>query len=321
MGAVGKAVMKVSVVVVTCNHEAYIETALRSVLGQRTSFDFEVIVSEDASTDRTRTIVEDWQARHPDRVHVIVSERSIATNEVVARGFRAARGEYVALLDGDDYWTSDHKLQTQADHLDAHPELSLCFHNAEVVDDDGTCIRPRYTPEPRSARSTLEELWGGNPFATCTSMFRRAAVATIPDGYADFFPITDWPLYVLFAEQGDVGYIPVVMGAYRVHAAGLYSRRSVQGKLDSVDAFYRRVNEWLGFRHDRAIRVAHRRYFYDWAREHAARGERDLARASLRLGRGYGSPLTLPVALETAKLYALLYRPRWRAGVAVDADS
>jgi glycosyltransferase involved in cell wall biosynthesis len=313
--------MKVSVVVVTCNHEAFIETALRSVLSQRTRFDFEVIVSEDASTDRTRSIVGRWQAQHPDRVRVILSESSIATNEVVARGFRAAQGEYIALLDGDDYWTSDGKLQTQADYLDAHPDLSLCFHNAEVVDDAGACIRPRYTSEPRNARSTLEELWGGNPFATCTSMFRREAVATIPDGYADFFPITDWPLYVLFAEQGDVGYIPAVMGAYRVHAAGLYSRRSAQGKLESVDAFYRHVNEWLGFRHDRAVRVAHRRYFYDWTREHAARGERDLARKSFRLGRGYGAPWTLSTVLETAKLYAVLYRPRRRAGLTAETGS
>jgi glycosyltransferase involved in cell wall biosynthesis len=313
--------MKVSVVVVTFNHEAFIETALRSVLGQRTRFDFEVIVSEDASTDRTRSIVQSWQARHPDRVRVIVSERNIATNEVVARGFRAARGEYVALLDGDDYWTAEDKLQTQADYLDAHPELSLCFHNAEVVDDNGACIRPRYTLEPRDARSTLEELWGGNPFATCTSMFRRAAAATIPDGYADFFPITDWPLYVLFAEKGDVGYIPAVMGAYRIHAAGLYSRRSVYARLESVDVFYRRANEWLGFRHDRAVRLAHRRYFYDWAREHAARGDRKLARESLRLGRGYGAPWTPSNALDTAKLYALLYRPRRRATPAADADS
>ena len=313
MGESERPVMKVSVVVVTYNHEAFIEAALRSVLGQRTRFDFEVIVSEDASTDRTRAIVEHWQARHPDRVRGLFSERNIATNEVVARGFRAARGEYVALLDGDDYWTSDDKLQTQADYLDAHPDLSLCFHNAEVVDDEGACIRPRYTPDPRNARSTLEDLWDGNPFATCTSMFRRAAVSTIPDGYAEFFPVTDWPLYVLFAEQGDVGYIPAVMGAYRVHPAGLYSRRSAREKLASVDAFYRRINEWLGFRHDRAVRAAHRRYFYDWAREHAHRGDRDLARESLRLGRGYGAPWTLRGALETVTLYLLLFRLRRRA--------
>ena len=303
--------MKVSVVVVTYNHEAFVETALRSALGQRAGFDYEVIISEDASTDATRSIVERWRERHPDRVRVLASERNVASNEVVARGFRAARGEYVALLDGDDYWTSEAKLETQARYLDEHPEASLCFHDAEVVDASGEVVRAHYVTQ--SPPSSLAGLWHGNPFATCSSMFRRAAVAEIPAWYAGFFPVTDWPLYVLFAERGKIGYVPQVLGAYRQHAAGLYSRRSAGEKLASVDSFYRRINEHLAFRYDTAIRDAHRRYFYDWAFEHARVGELALARRSFRLGRGYGAPWSPRATLETVKLFAVLYRPRGAA--------
>lgn len=301
--------VKVSVVVVTYNHEAFIDSALRSVLEQRAQFDFEVIVSEDASTDGTPAIVESWRARHPDRVRLIVSERNLRSNEVVARGFRAARGEYVALLDGDDYWISNDKLQVQADFLDAHAGLSLCFHNAEVTDDQGHRVRPLYTPADQKQRCALDDLWNGNPFATCTSMFRRAAVPVLPGWYDDFFPVTDWPLYVLFAERGDIGFFPAVMGAYRVHERGLYSRQSDREKLASTDRFYRHMNECLTYRYDRRIRTAHRRYFYDWVREYAARGERDLARASFTLGHRYGPPQTLRSMLETAKLLVLAYGP------------
>jgi len=301
--------MKVSVVVVTCNQEAFIDAAMRSVLEQRTPFDFEVIVSEDASTDGTRSIVEDWRARHPDRVRLLLSARNLASNEVVARGFRAARGEYVALLDGDDYWTSSDKLRVQSEFLDTNPDLSLCFHNAAVIDDRGDPVRPLYTPPDQKQRSTLDDLWNGNPFATCTSMFRRSAVSSLPEWFEGFFPITDWPLYVLFAERGDIGFIPAVMGAYRVHAGGLYSRRPEREKLASVDRFYRRINDCLSSRYDHRIRAAHRRYFYDWARAYAARGERALARECLALGRRYGSSLTPGSLLETAKLFLLVYGP------------
>ena len=311
--------MKVSVVVITYNHEAYIEEALRSALGQQTSFEYEILVSEDASTDATGSIVESWRSRHPDRVRVLASERNLASNEVVARAFRVARGDYVALLDGDDYWTSDAKLETQARHLDEHPALSVCFHDAEVVDANGAVIRAHYVSHAEPLPTTLAGLWNGNPFATCTSMFRRASMPEIPSWYADFFPVTDWPLYVLFAERGEIGYLPRVMGAYRQHAAGLYSRRSAAEKLASVDAFYRRINECLGRRYDAAIRDAHRRYFYDWTREHARAGELELARQSFRIGRGYGAPFTFRAAVEAVKLLSMLYGPRATARTAAGA--
>ena len=300
--------MKVSVVVVTYNHAALIDQALASVLTQRTHFDFEVLVSEDASTDGTRTIVERWREKHPERVRLLLSERNLKSNEVVARGFREAAGKYVALLDGDDYWTSPNKLQAQADLLDAHPEAVLCFHDAEVIEANGTPPR-RYTPATQKTRLTLDDFWEGNPFATCTSMFRRGAVATIPGWFADFFPVTDWPLYVLFAREGDAIYVPEVMGAYRRHAGGLYSSRSELDKLRSTDEFYRRINRAFDFCYDRRIRQAHRRYFFDWARAYGARGELELARTSLGLGLGYGWPRTPPAIFEATKLFAWLYGP------------
>ena len=89
-------------------------------------------ISEDCSTDRTREIVLDFQKEHPEKVRLLLSKQNIHSNEIVVRGIRAARGQYIALLDGDDYWTSPHKLQKQTDFLDSHPECSLCFHNARI---------------------------------------------------------------------------------------------------------------------------------------------------------------------------------------------
>lgn len=295
--------MKVSVVLCTYNHEPFIDRALASALDQRTPFDYEVIVSEDCSNDATRDIVRRWRDRHPTRIRLILSERNLRSNEVVARGLRAAAGEYVALLDGDDYWTDAQKLQRQSDYLDAHSECALCFHDAEVVDDAGRPIGARrWTPADQKTRSTLEDIWLGNFIATCSVMLRRAALRDVPAGYAEFFPITDWPLYILCAEHGDIGYLPEVMGAYRLHEGGLYSPLSAAEKLHATDRFYRRMNDLTQHRHDGLARRAHRRFFLDWAHEHLARGQPELARLCVRLSLGYGMPRRLRDIAETLRV-------------------
>lgn len=308
--------MKASVVIVTYNHADYIEQALRSVYEQDAPFDFEVIISEDASTDGTREIVQAWHDRYPEKTRLILSEQNVRSNRVIARGFAAARGDYVALLDGDDYWTSPLKLQRQVACLDADPTLSLCFHNAEVVGGGEAPFGNLWTSPQLKKRLALADLWHGNPFATCGSLFRRACVPAIPDWYDGFFPVTDWPLYILFAEHGDIAFLPEAMGAYRLHSGGLYSAQSQRAKLAAMDSLYRRLNQCLSGRHDAPIHAGHRRYFIDWARTHLKQGDIDLARTSLNYATGYGPPGSASERLETAMLSARLMFARDRASSA-----
>jgi glycosyltransferase involved in cell wall biosynthesis len=304
----------VSVVVVTHDHAAFIERALESVLMQEIGEDCEVLVSEDRSSDGTRVIVERWHARHPGRIRLLLSDTNLRSNAVVARGFRAARGRYVALLDGDDYWTSPRKLATQAAFLDRHPECTVCFHDAEVVDAAGRTTGRRWTPAGQAPRATLADLWGGNFIATCSAMFRGGVLADIPAWYDDCFPVTDWPLYVLYAEHGDIGYIPEVMGAYRLHAGGLYSSLPDAAKLRSVDRLYRLMDAGTGHRHASDARRGHRRYFLDWTREYLARGDLALARTALRSSVAWGWPRTRADLVETARLGVAAFGPFGRRG-------
>lgn len=302
--------MKVSVVVVTYNHAPYIDTALRSVCDQEVDFDVEILVSEDASTDGTREIVQAWQERHSDRIRLILSSTNVRTNQVVARAMMAARGEYVALLDGDDYWTSPQKLQRQVQILEADPGLGLCFTNAEIVGDGEGASGKLWTSPALKSRLTIDDLWQGNPFATCGSLFRRACVPVIPQWYDDFFPITDWPLYVLFAEHGNIAYLPEAMGAYRLHSGGLYSAQSQQAKLASMDSLYRRLNQCLGGRYNAAIHAGHRRYFLDWAAEHLRRGDSMLAHAALDYAKRYSPAKGAAEWIETTLLATKLMMAR-----------
>ena len=251
--------MRVSVSLLTYNHERYIAQAIEGVLAQR-GVDFELVISEDHSTDGTRAIVENYAARHPDRIRVLPSPHNVGMTRAFARGIEAARGAYVALLDGDDYWTSPDKLRVQADFLDARPACAICFHNVTVVYEDGSSeshpfhmLEPRHylsraTPKPVS---TLADIAPGNFMQTCSVMFRRGLFGAFPEWF-DRLAVADWPLHVLNAEHGDIGYIDEIMAVYRVHAGGVWSgslsrfgkRAAVEGLAD----VYRKLDRHLGGR-------------------------------------------------------------------------
>jgi glycosyltransferase involved in cell wall biosynthesis len=274
--------MKVSVLVMTYNHANFIRQALESVLMQTTNFAYEILISEDCSTDGTREIVTEFQQRYPDKIRLLLSEQNLHSNAIVVRGIQAAQGQYIALLDGDDYWTSPDKLQKQVDFLDSHPECAMCFHNAAVVYEDGSQKARNWTSPHQKEISTLEDMWLGNFIATCSTMFRRGLCGEVPAWYDSLFPITDWPLHLLNAEQGNIGYVNEVMGAYRYHQGGLYSPLSETRKLEETLKFYKTMNRNLNYRYEKIINTAISKYFFEWAEEYMVRGDLGKARACFK---------------------------------------
>jgi glycosyltransferase involved in cell wall biosynthesis len=258
----------------TYNHEKFISKALESAEMQETNFEYEILISEDCSTDRTREIVLDFQKAHPEKIRLLLSKQNIHSNEIVVRGIQAARGQYIALLDGDDYWTSPYKLQMQVNFLDSHPECSISFHNARIFHEAEGREGRNWTPPNQKEISTLEDLWMENFIATCSTMFRRGLIGEIPKWYRDFLPmITDWPLHILNAEHGTIGYIDEVMGVYRYHPGGLYSPLSETQKQQWTLKFYRTMNKNLNYRYNKIVKVAISKYFFEWAEEYRQRGD------------------------------------------------
>ncbi len=149
--------MVVSVVFITYNHEKYVEKALRSVLEQETDFDFEVVVGEDCSTDRTREIVSSVAAEYPGRVNLLFREKNLGRpTKNVYETTMACKGEFIAYLEGDDYWTDKKKLQKQVDFLRAHPEYIGVTHKSRIIDEND---RDHTDPEALEAISLYD--WSG----------------------------------------------------------------------------------------------------------------------------------------------------------------
>jgi glycosyltransferase involved in cell wall biosynthesis len=246
--------------------ERFVAQALDSALMQEVDFDYEIVIGEDCSTDGTREILKEYASRHPDRIRLILRERNLGMNPNFKETLLACRGELIALLDADDYWTSPRKLQRQVDFLEAHPECSICFHNTLVVyEDQDVAPHPFHLPEPvhhishylPKPISTIADLAGGNFMQTCSVIFRAGLYGELPEWYLDM-PTFDWPLHLLNAEHGDIGYLDEIMGVYRVHRAGFWSMRmSRYDRFEDVEGMieaYRIVDRRTGHRYQEKIR-------------------------------------------------------------------
>ena len=245
---------RVSVVVFTYNHSRFIAEALDSVLAQRPSFEYEVLVLDDCSTDGTTEIVLDYARRFPDRVRAAIPERNRNDSSWFTEIVTASRAEFVALLDADDCWTDPHKLQLQVDFLDAHSECALCFHNVEIWSDTRSVPLGNFNPPDQPPFSTLDDLLAASFIHTCSAMIRRETMIPLPDWYKGL-QIGDWPLFLLAMRHGTAGYIGKVMGRYRQHAGGVWSGLPYVRKLEYLISLYDLFLGQLGREHDPKIRL------------------------------------------------------------------
>ena len=175
--------IKVSALILTYNHEHFIGQAIEGFLLQKTDFPCELVIADDCSTDGTRDVIRRYWEKDPQRIRVLLNRHNIGAHHTYTRAYRACRGQYVATVEGDDYWTSPDKFQRQADLLDAHPEYALCFHSVRMTWDDHSREPLLYRPAPVQSRYTLRDLLDRNFIGSCSVMYRRGVVrATFPRG-------------------------------------------------------------------------------------------------------------------------------------------
>lgn len=268
--------VKVSVCMITYNHEAYIAQAIEGVLMQETDFAVELVIGEDCSTDNTRAIVRDYGARHPERIRLLLPERNQGAHANFRATYEACRGQYIALCEGDDYWTDPHKLQKQVEFLEAHPECALCFHDVMIVDETQD-IEPRCYPNLDPGKQyRLEDLLRQDFIPTCSTMYRQGTSHELPPWFYSL-PMGDWPLHILNAEHGTLGYLPATMGVYRIHPGGIWSGRSLVRRIEGHILMYRAVNRHLQLRYTRIISHEISFNYYWLAAEYLAQGDRGYA--------------------------------------------
>lgn len=264
--------MKLSVAMITYNQERYIGQAIESVLAQKVNFDYEIIIGEDCSTDGTREIVMDYQRRYPERIVPILRERNLGPMRNIESVLTACRGQYLTILEGDDYWTSVDKLQKQVDFLDAHPDCGLCCHRVKTLNETGTAEFDVFPPRA-AGPYTIEDLLKGNFVMTCSSVMRRDLMADVPP-WLCVVKVGDWARSALVARHGTIELMDDVMAAYRVHSGSMWSSLPPVARLHEGARMLRALDEHLGFQYTNTIRQTITRPYLELAMTARSNGKR-----------------------------------------------
>ncbi len=220
----------VSVFMITYNHENYITQALGSALMQRTDFDFDIVIGEDLSTDRTAEIVKAYASKYPDKIKAVYQEKNLGATRNFIETCRRCTGKYIAYLEGDDYWTDPLKLQKQVNILEKMPSIALVFHQTEIINAAEETL-PIQLPIPRSnILNTVDFLWE-HTLPSCSIMVRNnlenflAVLAENTDIIS-----CDTLLALVASLSGDLYFLNESMGKHIKHSGGLTSSAAMKNR-------------------------------------------------------------------------------------------
>ena len=246
----------VSVCCITYNHAQFLSQTIESVLMQQTNFDIEMVIGEDCSTDNTRAIAQEYEKNNPGRIRVLTPSANLGIMSNLMATMAACTGEFVAFLEGDDYWTDTSKLQRQVEAMRTNPNCSFCFHDAKVIyefqlgrpsilfSQQATHALPPPAEDAPFLQFTQTDLACVGWVVPSASMLFRAA--SLPQPIPNWFVGVhsgDYTLHLLSTRWGPALYLPRVMSAYRLHAQSI----SIAGHKSELQ-FERRIHEGKMFK-------------------------------------------------------------------------
>lgn len=244
------------------NHEPYLRQCLEGFVMQKTNFPFEVIVHDDASTDGSVAIIKEYAEKYPDIIKPIYeTENQYSKHDGSLRKIIDAhiRGKYIAVCEGDDYWTDPLKLQKQVDFMESHPEYSLCFHATNCIygHDENTCHTICYD----KCEFELDDLilGGGGMMATNSMLYKRDLVKSVPL-WVQKAPVGDLPLMLLLGSYGKVHYIDEIMSVYRL-GVGVWSsgverdKRKLKRHYEALYKMFYAFDKWSNYSHSYIVKM------------------------------------------------------------------
>lgn len=226
---------------ITYNHEKFIHDAIKGVLLQKTNCPIELVIGEDCSTDNTRAICEKYEKENPQIIRILPAEKNLGGIANFIRTLSACSGKYIAICEGDDYWTDPLKLQKQVDILENNADIGLCFHNAKVTYASGY-----FKPHPFSVFNktiyNIEDVIQKDWFIPTQSIVFRKALLEVPNWIKYVFS-GDLSLQLLIAAKSNYFCIDEIMSVYRKHDLSItkqmrYSSYDVNKKIKEVLLYF-----------------------------------------------------------------------------------
>lgn len=298
--------IKVSVIVLTFNHEKYIAQALDSILMQKADFNYEVLVGDDASSDGTADIVRQYAARFPKYINPFFHARNVGAAYNAYSLIQRARGEYLAFCEGDDFWLTKDKLSRQVRFLENNAPLIGCSHRCRIVNEDGAALkRQKISWVREKTRFSLSDFKGIYLPGQTATIMKRNIFKNSEEDYSFLYKInrniSDRTSTLLYLSRGDFGLIPQVMSAYRRAGNGsksltdtmyTHNPNSLQLELDyteKLDELARTRWKW-----ESVFKPYYKQMYasavYHFLKKPCAESYELLARAASHIGRGLVHP-------------------------------
>lgn len=259
----------VSIVCTSYNHGDYLAEAIDSFLMQKTTFDVEILIYDDASTDHSPRVIKQYENQYPTLIKPIYQTENQYSKGVRVELFNhnRANGKYIAVCEGDDYWTDPYKLQKQVDYMEAHPACSMTVHAANRVLSDKKKVLSTVRPEQGNAIFSVERVieGGGDLVATNSMVYSKEKVTTLAPFYLNAV-VGDYPLVILAALRGTVDYLDENMSAYRVGVKGSWTERELATSMKRINHYhdmermFDEINEYTDFRYNDSLVKTKRGY-------------------------------------------------------------
>ena len=253
----------VSINCITYNQEHYIRDAIESFLMQKTNFKYEILIHDDASTDRTPEIIREYEHKYPDIIKPIYQTENQYSKKVQVDklNIERARGKYIAVCEGDDYWIDPTKLQKQVDFMESHPDCSLCIHAGYIVSAKEKKILRKNRPSKTSRYMSVEEIIKlGGDFCVTSAMFYRTELDRTRPAFFQHLPdITDYHLGINLALQGSVYYMDEFLSVYRRGDQGSWTIRNMstfnrkRQHNEKLARMLDDINQYTNFTYDKVI--------------------------------------------------------------------
>lgn len=240
----------ISIAVIAYNHERFVQDTFRGIALQQFSGTVEVVIGDDRSTDRTREMATEFAAAHPN-VKLLFHAKNGGMVHNWKTTIDACTGRYIALCEGDDYWTDQQKLQRQFDLMEQHREHSMCWHTVDVVEEG---VQRAYPYAEGKEVADVHDIIRSHFIPTCSLLFRNGLIREWPNWIGNVMSM-DIALELMLAMHGTAVRIDSVMGAYRQHPLGIsksaaHVRMGQLRLLDMLKSF----NEFSGQIADMAVR-------------------------------------------------------------------
>jgi len=215
------------------NHEKHIAQAIEGVVMQKANFPFELVIGEDKSTDNTAGIINEYAVKYPEIIKVLSHNSNLGAFQNTIKTIQECKGKYLALCEGDDYWTDPFKLQKQVDFLESHPDFSVCFHNTKIYYETENRFSDYDFVKNIPEITDINYLARGNYIPTQTVMY-RSNDNVVRELLLVNTSMTDYPLAMLHAKYGKIKKFHETMSVYRVHEGGCYKGMDINNMPNSL---------------------------------------------------------------------------------------